>query len=333
MISLKDIAQICDVSESTVSKALKQRPEIKRATRERIMSVARQYNYQPNAMVESIQTGRSRTIGIAYNNFTDSFAGEVMSGIIDCLHSQGYDIMVICWDKIVAEGTDVLSRFSRRRVDGLLIFPMAKLPSAFYQNELRSFHNPVVVIDQTWQGNEFSFVGSNHRQGALMATEYMISRGIANIGCIYCSQINSGQERYIGYQEAMARHGVAIRKSACLDLETRYENNYDRIRALLEQPERPEGLICFNDYCALEVNAVAYDLGIAIPEQLSLIGFGNLPLSSRMRPRLTTVEQFSRDIGNQAARQLIEAINTGKNGVAPQEIRMPVELVVRDSVR
>ena len=225
MISLKDIAKICDVSESTVSKALKLRPEIKASTRERILQVARQYNYQPNAMVESIQTGRSRTIGIAYNNFTDSFAGEIMRGILDCLHPNGYDIMVICWDKIVAEGADVLSRFSRRRVDGLLIFPMAKLPTPFYLNELRNFHSPVIVIDQTWPGNEFSFVGSDHRQGAVIATEHMISRGITNIGCIYCSQINSGQERHAGFQEAMSRHGLPIRQSACLELKERYEDN------------------------------------------------------------------------------------------------------------
>ena len=333
MISLKDIARICNVSESTVSKALKQRPEIKAATRERIQMVARQNNYQPNAIVESIQTGRSRTIGIAYNNFVDSFAGGIMAGILNHLHAGGYDVMVICWDLIVAEGADVLSRFSRRRVDGLLIFPMARLPSPFYLGELRNFHNPIVVIDQTWPGNEFTFVGSDHRRGAIMATEHLIGRGVTNIGSIYCSYTSSGQERYTGFQETMARHGLPIRETGCLDLKDCFENNYDRIRAILDRPDRPEGLVCFNDYCAFEAAAVARDLGIAIPEQLSLVGFGNLPLSSLMRPRLTTVAQFPEAIGHQAATLLMQAIGHKGQTAPPQESRTAVELIVRDSVR
>jgi len=333
MISLKDIARICDVSESTVSKALKQRPEIRAATRERIQTVARQYHYQPNAIVESIQTGRSRTIGVAYNNFTDGFAGRIMTAVLDTLYGQEYDTMVICWDLIVKQGADVLSRFSRRRVDGLLLFPMVQLPSPYYLEELRSFHNPVVVIDQTWPGNEFAFVGSEHQQGAEIATEHMIERGLTNLGCIYCSTTSSGQERYAGFLNVMARHGVPVRANSCLDLKNCFDRNYARIRQLLDRPDRPEGLVCFNDYCAFEAQAVAYDLGLRIPEQLSLVGFGDLPLAALMRPQLTTVSQFPEEIGHQAAVVVLSELERKKTGQTAPQVRTPVKLIIRESVK
>lgn len=333
MISLKDIARICDVSESTVSKALKGRPEIKAATRERIEMVAKRYNYQPNAIVESIQTGRSRTIGIAYNNFDDSFSGAIMNSILRCLHQSNYDVMVICWDLIVAEGAGVLSRFSRRRVDGLLLFPMAQLPSPFYLKELQNFHSPVVVIDQTWAGNEFNFVGSDNFGGANLAVDHLISRGITRIGCISNRGISSGQERFSGFQEAMARHGLTVRQSDCVNIDDCFADNQAIIRPLLDRPDHPEALVCFNDYLALEAASAAADLGMNVPRELSLVGFGKLPLGTRMRPQLSTVDQFPEEIGSRATEILLEAIESQNTVIQPQNIRIPVKLLERASVR
>ena len=100
MISLKEIGRICGLSESTVSKALKGNPAIRRSTAQRVAEVARKYGYQPNAMVQCMQTGQSRSIGIAYNNFRCQFAGQVMEGIQQVLHENNYDSFVIQWDKL-----------------------------------------------------------------------------------------------------------------------------------------------------------------------------------------------------------------------------------------
>ena len=107
MISMKEIGRICGVAESTVSKALRGHAGIKLATRERIQEVARQYGYQPNAMVECMQTGKSRSIGIACNNFQCQFSGAIMDGIHQALHEYGYDSYVISWDRLVKDGVDL----------------------------------------------------------------------------------------------------------------------------------------------------------------------------------------------------------------------------------
>ena len=334
MVSMKDIAKVCNVSESTVSKALKGHPLIKRETRRRIQEVALKYNYQPNAIVESMQTGRSRTIGIAYNNFYDSFAGAILTGVFEKLCAAGYEAIIICWDELVSQDVSVLSRFSRRRVDGLLLFPPGKLPSSKYLKELRAFHNPIVVIDQTWPGNDFNYVGSDNMRGAALATEHMIERGISDIGFIKYSTVSSGVERWQGFVETMQKHGLPVKDSWCVDTGGLPDYGQDLILKMLSQPDRPEGLVCFNDYCAYHVASAAYELGISIPEELSIVGFGDIHmLSSLMQPKLTTVKQFPEDIGRKAAGILLGAIEKNKEVSASKNILMPVELISRDSVR
>lgn len=334
MVSMKDIAKVCSVSESTVSKALKGHPSIKCETRKKIQDVALKYNYQPNAMVESIQTGRSRTIGIAYNNFYDSFAGAIVTGIFEKLCAAGYEAIIICWDEMVSHETHLLSRFSRRRVDGLLLFPPRKLPSPEYLRELRAFHNPIVVIDQTWPGNEFSYVGSDNMRGAALATEHMIERGISDLGFIKYSTVSSGNERWQGFVKTMQKHGLPVKDSWCIDAGGLPDYGHELILKMLSKSGRPEGLVCFNDYCAYHAMLAAHELGIRIPEELSLVGFGDIfMLSTLIRPKLTTVKQFPEDIGRRAAATLLDSIKRGKGAHVPENMLTPVELICRDSVR
>lgn len=331
---MKDIAKVCNVSESTVSKALKGHPLIKRETRKQIQDVALKYNYQPNAMVESIQSGRSKTIGIAYNNFYDIFGGGILTGVFEKLCAAGYEAIIICWDELVSHDAHVLSRFSRRRVDGLLLYPPRKIPTPEYLRELRAFHNPIVVIDQTWPGNEFNYVGSDNIRGATLATEHMIERGISDIGFIKYSTVSSGNERWQGFVETMQRHGLPIKDSRCIDVGGLPDYGHDLILKMLSKSDRPEGLVCFNDYCAYHAMSAAHELGIRIPEDLSLVGFGDLfMLSTLMRPKLTTVKQFPEDIGRKTADILLAAIKGSKETSTSKKILMPVELTCRDSVR
>ena len=210
MISMKEIGKICGVTESTVSKALRGHAGIKQATRERVAEVARKYGYQPNAMVECMQTGRSRSIGIACNNFQCMFTGAVMDGIHKTLHDYGYDSYVICWDKLVKDKIDLLSRFARRRVDGLLLLPMEHLPEAVHVAALRAFHNPVVLIDQVWNGAEFDYVGSDNRGGMATLVERLIAAGHRKIGSVFFSEVSSGEERKAGFLDAMFRHNLPV---------------------------------------------------------------------------------------------------------------------------
>lgn len=333
MISLKGIGKICGVSESTVSKALKRNPGIKKETIDRVMEVARQYGYQPNAMVECIQTGRSRSIGIAFNKFQCEFAGAVMEGIHQVLHEYEYDAYLISWDRLVKDKVDLLSRFSRRRVDGLLLFPMALPPTPEQIRDLNRFHNPVVLIDSDWPGNSFDHVGADNRSVFPEIIKYLISRGCHRIGTISYTLAATGQERRSAFMEAMAEFNLPVNARHCLDLSDCWNEAYEGARKLLaDKQNRPDALICFNDYVANDVLNAAIDLGIRVPEELALIGFGNLPLTLRTRPQLATVDQFPCEIGRRAAKLLLDRI-TGKETGNRINLTIPTVFLPRTSIQ
>jgi DNA-binding LacI/PurR family transcriptional regulator len=329
MISLKEIGQICGVAESTVSKALKDHPGIKLSTRERIQKVAREHNYQPNAMVQCIQSGKSKSIGVAYNHFNDAFAGAILDSIYKALYKHGYDLLVIPWDIMVQDRVDIFTRFSRRRVDGLLVFPMAEMSKPEHVSQLRKFHNPVVMIDQTWPETEFDYVGSDNRDGAREATQYLIDQGHSKIAAITYTSVSSGAERHEGFLDAMNTNGLAIDERHTVDIEDITASSYHLAKGLLEDENRPDAVLCFNDNVAMDVIAAATDLDIRVPEQLSLVGFGNLPLATCARPAITTVAQNPARIGAKAVDLLLDRLS-GKKG-QPHRETIPNELIVRKS--
>ncbi len=339
MISIKQIAQLCGVSIPTVSKAMHGNYKVKDGTRKRILSIAQQYNYRPNALVRSLRSSRTLTVGVACNSFSDEYAGTILTGIMKCLHTNKYEALVINWDMSVRDGSCVLQSMGERRVDGILLFPPEKVPPPTYLTELRAFHGPVVVIDQKWPGCEYDFVGNADQKGAFDVTEYLIKLGHRKIGNVHASSLSTGQSRLDGFREALSYHGLPMSQKWIVEI--RYslssEETYSLARRLLSMEDRPTAIVCFNDYSAMGVLGAAVDLGIKVPEELSITGFADLTIASSFRPKLTTVRQKGIEIGYQAtelllkridARSEIEESNLPAKAV---NLLLPTELVVRES--
>lgn len=348
MASLAEISRICGVSIGATSKALSGKPGVSEATRQRILSVAAQSNYRPNRLVHAIQRGCSMTVGLTCSDFHSDFGGRIMEGMLKVLYAANYDPIVINWDLCVHEGEKVLRTFAERRVDGLLMFPPADQPSQEYLQELRNMRRPIVVVDQIFAGCEcYDFVGSQDFEGAVAATEHLLGLGHQRIANIFHRQSSTGRARLEGFQHAMAKAGAAIHGKWLCEI-TEYESNeaYRRTRELLKGPGRPTAILCFNDWVALEVIAAAADAGLGVPRDLSVVGFADLQMSARIRPRLTTVAQDPREIGRRAAERLVSLLETGSEArttgsigelaaeaqaLAPVMDRVPVRLEVRDS--
>ncbi len=331
MISMKEIGKICGISESTVSKALSGYAGIKPATRERVQEVARKYGYQPNAMVKCLQTGVSQSIGIACNHFQDMFSGAIMDGIQEVLHEVHYDSYVISWDKIVRAGENILDRFSRRRVDGLLLLPMEQVPSASYTAQLYSFPYPIVLVDQFWGTREFDYVGSNNRDAMRMLVESLIGQGYRRIGAALYSKVSSGEERRAGFLDAMIGHGLPVNAASLCEVENCDSDVLDdALWRMLKSSDRPEVIVCFNDNLAISVMNAARDIGLRVPEDVAVTGFGHLPFGDKLRPQLTTVDQQAGEIGRRAARLLLDRI-CGRGEIARQEILIPAKTILRQS--
>lgn len=348
MASLAEISRICGVSLGATSKALSGKPGVSEATRQRILSVAAQSNYRPNRLVHAIQKGRSMTVGLTCGDFHSDFGGRIMEGMLEVLYAADYDPIVINWDLCVHEGEKVLRTFAERRVDGLLMFPPADQPSQEYLQELRNMRRPIVVVDQVFAGCEcYDFVGSQDFEGAVAATEHLLALGHRSIANLFHRQSSTGRARLEGFQHAMAKAGAAIHaRWLCEIVEYESKEAYRRARALLEGPERPSAILCFNDWVALDTLAAAADTGLSVPRDLSVVGFADLQMSACIRPRLTTVAQDPREIGRRAAARLVSLLETGAEArtsgsigelaaeaqaASPTMDRVPVRLEVRDS--
>lgn len=337
MASLAEISRICGVSLGATSKALSGKPGVSEATRQRILSVAAQHNYRPNRLVHAIQSGRSMTVGLTCNDFRDDFSGRIVEGMLEALYRADYDAIVISWDLCVHEGEKVLRTFAERRVDGLLMFPPADQPSQAYLQELKNFHRPIVVVDQTFAGvEEYDFVGSQDFEGGALAAEHLIELGHRAIANICHDKTSTGRARLEGFRSAMQRHGVAIHDKWMRHID-RYGSDeaYRHARDLLAGAEPPTAIVTFNDWVAVDVVAAARDLGKRVPEDVSVVGFADLKVASAMRPRLTTIAQDPVLIGRRAAERLLTYLQGegDEAGGGPMLDRVPVRLVAGESTR
>jgi DNA-binding LacI/PurR family transcriptional regulator len=335
MISLKQLAELCSVSEATVSKSLHNRPGVNAETREKIKKIAKQFNYQPNALVRSIQSGKTLMIGIACDHFKNIYAGMIMAGVQKTLFARGYDIIVIPWGLSDVQEADIFRTFAERRVDGLLVFPPDELPTPKYIAELRRASCPLVLIDQSWPGCEFDFIGSEDAQGAIAITDHLISLGHRKIANFYYDAVTTGRSRLEGFQSSMSHAGLAVHQKWLVNIADLQHDAYVQARRLLSSKDRPTAIICFNDHIAMQVLAAAWDLKIAVPDSLSVAGFADLWITEDIRPRLTTVRQDGEKIGIKAAELLLDRIKQQEKKSAdefqPRCVLIPTKLVVRDS--
>lgn len=311
MISLKEIGRLCGVSESTVSKALKDHPAVSAATRRRVQEVAREHHYLPNAHVQGIQSGQSRCIGVALNDFGDPYSGAIMRGAQRVLHERGYDVLVIPWDLMVDRHEGVFDRFASRRVDGVLLFPPAQPPTPEMLGQLNAMGAAVVLIDQTWEGCRYDYVGSDNVGGGRAAARLLLDHGCRRIGLLGMTGVSSGRERVQGVLDELSATGNKKRLVTRVDLVSTDPDdarNRRDIESVFGRNETPDGLICFNDWVAMLALNIAQERGLAVPQELEIVGFGNLPESRLTRPALTTFDQQPEWIGQLAAQRLIDRI-------------------------
>lgn len=335
MVSMKDIATVCNVSQAVVSKALSDRPGVSAATRQRILEVARQFNYRPNALVRSLQRGQTMTIAVAVNVMEDVYAGRILQAVFERLYHSGYEALVFSWDQQVRDGSHILRSMGERRVDGLLMFPPAQTPSPEYMAELRAFRRPTVLLDQSWRGAEFDFIGFDDTAGARAAAEHLLELGHRDIAHFHHRAVSTGQDRFDGFLAAMMAHGATVRQEWVVDSAADYDASYRQAKQLLNANHRPTAVVCFNDVVALGVLAAAVDLGLSVPRDLSIVGFADLPQAAQVRPALTTVRQDAAQLGERAVSLLLERITDSlagqTNHQTPHQVRLPTELVIRHS--
>jgi len=325
-VSIKDIAELAGVSHSTVSRALHGRGRMSDETRSRIIALAEDVGYTPDALARSLVRGETRTIGVVVTTIADPFVVQIVEGIEDVAQEAGYSVMLSASDNDPAREISVVDTFRERRVDAVIV--TSSRVGALYSNILKDFGAPIVLINNMQESKYLYSVSADDVGGAQMAVEHLLARGHRRIGYIGSAERPiSTRRRWQGYQRAFANHGGAIP-----ELKVAPQGDTDLEvgrRGLVElQAHAPSAIFAYNDATAFGVMLAAREYGIDIPRQLSLVGFDDIQVTEFVTPTLTTIRQPRKAMGR-AAMEMVLALLQGED---ISNITMTCRLVERDSV-
>ncbi len=330
-VRLKDIARELNVSVMTVSKVVRNCADVGAETRRRVLAKIKEMNYQPNWVARSLAARRTFIIGLVVPDLIHSFFGEIAKGVAATIRPLGYDVVICDSEENGAIEASEVERLLARQVDGLLI-ASAQPPSAtalFERIEARGV--PYVLIDRRFAGARAPYVGADDEEMGRMATRHLIERGCRRIAHIAGPPLTPGTGRLKGYREALAAARIQVPQSY---LEHAHDDasGYEAARRLLALDPRPDGIFGYNDPAASGAMKAVLEAGIRIPEEMKMIGVGNVHYSDLLRVPLSTIDQGSASIGRQAADILIKTI-TAKRKKPARTILIQPALIERESSR
>jgi len=331
---MKDIARDLGVSVVTVSKVLRNHSDISEATRQRVLQRMKELNYQPNLTARALVTGRSYIVGLVVPDLVHPFFAQLAKGISAVLRAQGYSLILASSEEDPELEYEEINRLLARSLDALII--ASTQSSAEGLRRLREAETPCILIDRMFEGFPASFVGVDDVRVGEMATEHLIAVGCRRIAHIRGPQVSTAYGRLEGYRRALARHGVeplpGYIPAATVGDDNSEARGWNAMRQLLELDPLPDGVFCYNDPAAMGAMNAILDAGLRIPEDIAIIGCGNVHYGASLRVPLSSIDQQSAAIGEQTARLALKLMES-KRAPHPKQILLEPRLVVRASTQ
>lgn len=331
---MKDIAKELGLSQATVSKVLRKHPDISEKTRLRVLERVKELDYQPNTLARSLVTGRSFLIGFVAPTLLHPFFAEIARAISSAVREKGYFLIVSSSEEDPELEREEISRLLSRRLDALVIASAATDLEQF--NRMDKMAQPYVLIDRDLTGIAANFVGVNEEKVGRLATEHLIEMGCRRVAHIRGQDNSTGRGRFEGYRQVLHDRGFQycedyVVRRTLVDTETTRQG-IEAMRLLLQRDPRPDGVFCFNDPLAIGAMIAILDAGLRIPEDIALIGCGNLSNDDCLRVPLSSIDQHSQMIGQRAA-ELVLSLLESKQRPRARTIILEPTLVVRSSTQ
>ena len=331
---MKDIARDLGVSVITISKVLRNHPDVGDETRERVLARVKELDYQPNLAARSLVTGRTYLVGLVVPDLLHPFFAEIAKSLSDVLRGSGYYLIISSSEEDPYLEEQEINQLLARRLDILIIASCRSTVDLFFRIEKQK--TPYVLIDRALPGLTANFVGVDDEAVGMLATKHLIDIGCKKIAHIRGPETSPGIRRMEGYKRALTQAGLKVSDDYIIaepkgDVETR-QRGADAMRELLSLKSRPDGLFCFNDPLAMGAMNYALDQGLRIPEDVAVVGCGNLHYDDALSVPLSSIDQHSRQIGEEAARIALAVLNS-KMPPKVENIVLQPELIVRRSTQ
>lgn len=328
-VTLKDIAQRANVTTATVSMVINNKPNISESTREKVLRIAKELNYYPNAIARGLATKKTHAIGVVVPDLASTYVVCILQGIK--MTNRDTDYTVQLFDTIGQKENEfeLFKRLAReRRVDGVILVDSVLTEEK--QQELANESIPSVVVSSKSDILDCVFV--NNEKGAQGATEYLLQKGHKKIICVVCRQSNfSIDERILGYRNALEKHGIPYDDNLIFEVD---DDTIDDGKIVWKKIEDsgiiPDAIfVPAGDIAAVGVVKMAKRAGYKVPDDIAVVGYDDLPVAEAIDPSLTTVRQPKLEMGDNAVSLLIDKIEGRVNTLS--RIELQTDFVIRNS--
>lgn len=329
--TINDIARLANVSKKTVSRVINESPFVNAATRMRITEIMKRVGYTPDPQARALAFRRSFLIGMIYDNPNAPYVINVQEGALGALRRLGFELVVHPSDRKSPEFlSDIKQVVSRQKLDGVIILPPVSENSALAEM-LTAIHCPYIRIISAPLDSPDNLVVSMDRESTAEIAEHLFRLGHRRIAMISGpDSYRSSHERIEGFRHSLAARGLELPPHMVVEGAYTFESGAACAELLLSRTPRPTAIFAGNDETAAGVYRTAYLRGLKIPDDLTVIGFDDSPLASRLCPALTTMRQPIRDMGRMAGEKLVAKI-TKAPLPAPEAATFFPHLIVRES--
>jgi LacI family transcriptional regulator len=331
-VTMLAIAKELKVSVVTVSKALRNEGKISAATRKRVLQRAKELNYQTNWVARSLVTRRTFTIGLLLPDFTHPFFSEVAKAVAETVRPHGYHVILAYFEEDADLERSEAESLLARQVDGLIVASAQSGDRLGLFEDIHRRRVPFVLIDRPIAGIAASFVGVDNEAIGRLATNHLIAQGCRRIAHLCGPKLGIAADRMAGYRQALAMHAMKTSPAYVIEARYRDQSGYEAMRDLLRLRPAPDGVFCYNDPVAIGAMKAILEAGLRIPEDIAVVGAGNVHHSDLLAVPLSTVDQSTRPMGKRAAELLLEQIQS-KRPFRPRTILIDPKLVARHSTQ
>ena len=332
-ITLSDIAKRLNFSTVTISKALRDHPDISLQTTKLIKSVAEELGYTPNLMARNLSARKSNTIGVVVPKIAHFFFGAIIESIYKVAFDSNYEIILTVSQESAEIEKKHIQTLLAMKVDGIIISISQETKEYEIFELVKRRGIPIVFMDRVPELEDINIVRVCDRDGAFKAVDHAIKLGYRNIAHFAgYPDINIGQQRMIGFKEAMQENNVPIKEEWIVKGGFGDSNGYDSFMKLYKENNLPDLIFCVTYPVALGVYAAAREVNMKIPDDIDVICFGNAKVQNFLNPPLSCIDQPTDKIAEKSMEILLENIKNGEESVR-REIIIPTDLIIRETCK
>lgn len=333
--TLKEIAETLGMSITTVSKALKNKPDVSKKTIEKVLALAEELNYTPNSFAVNLRTKESKTIGLIIPEVVHHFFSSVINGVIAEAEKYGYLVIILQSNESLELEKKQVALIINKRVDGIIMSLSNESNDDFHIKEILRKEIPFVQFDKIYKLIPSSKVIINDQKAAMEAVQHLIDKGCKKI--VHIRGLENPQnsiDRFLGYKKALEKNGIPYDSKlvyACKNIT--FEQGVEFAKQIVEENPDVDGIFVITDLVAVGVLAYFNEKGIQVPNQIAVIGFSNWFVSQVITPKLSTVDQPNYEMGVTAFALLLEEMLCRKEGIPflPRTIVLETSIIERES--